>query len=72
MTKELIYLAQALLCTYCKEQKLPSSNFIYRLRGAMPFDGDNEKEVLKSVFKDEVPINDEHWQNISSEGKISK
>jgi len=40
-----------------------------RIRGLLPFDSHDQNEILRNTLKADVPMDDEHWVNISPEGK---
>jgi len=42
---------------------------LFRLRGYLPFDASNVGEILKKTYIQDAPMDDEHWDKISPEGK---
>jgi len=41
----------------------------FLLRGYLPFDASNVGEILKKTYIQDAPMDDEHWDKISPEGK---
>jgi len=41
-----------------------------RLRGRLPFDAHNVDDILKNTLKMPLPLDEEHWDNVSPDCKI--
>ena len=39
------------------------------MRGLLPFDAHDQNEILVNTLKASVPLEDEHWANVSPDGK---
>ncbi len=39
------------------------------MRGYLPFDAHDVNVILKNTLKAEIPLDDEHWEKCSPEGK---
>jgi len=40
----------------------------FRVRGYLPFDANDVNTILKNTLRAEIPIDDDHWRNVSPEG----
>jgi len=40
----------------------------YRIRGRLPFDSYSVDDILRNTLKMEIPLDEDHWDNVSEEG----
>lgn len=40
------------------------------MRGVLPFDSHEVDSILKNTLKGDVPLDDDHWNRVSPEGKF--
>jgi len=41
-----------------------------RVRGYLPFDANDVNTILQNTLRAQIPMDDDHWRNVSPEGKL--